>query len=302
MATYAGRGVLLLGAAALAVGCGRREPAPIVESRMETEAVVRDHILLRERTLCRFARAAFLSPDPNADAGIPRWMTPLLVHEYAPDPAVEPSWVKFGAVAVDSTGLATVDCDRPTMYLSAAEITVGSQALQQLTFWWFYPPRAPDQPIFGRGFRMTLGDGGYAVVWELLSNDSRNSPERIFFVSKPVEQAAVEQYGGPLAGRRYAVEPSLEEHPEVVVSRVVGDGPQPMGPIVYLDAVSAAVTTLICRCEPSQADAFPHSSHYVLQRIDASQDLFDDERAPPNLRLPPAHASPAGSLRLPDRL
>jgi len=301
MAILAGRVALLLVATVLAAGCGCREPAPISGSRMDTEAIVREHQRLRELTLRRFARASFLSPQPDADAGIPLWMTPLLVHEYAPDAAVDPCGAKFGAVVIDATGRATVDCDRPTVYFSTAEIMIGSQALQQLTFWWFYPPRERGQPICGRGFRMTLGDGGYAVVWEPLSSNSRNSPERIFYVSKPVEQAAAKQYGEPLAGRRYAVEPPLEEDLEVVVSRIVGDGPQPMGPIVYLDARSA-ITTLICRCEPSQADAFPHSSHYVLQRIDAWQDLFGDATAPPILRLPPAHASPAGRLRLPDRL
>ncbi len=29
------------------------------------------------------------------------------------------------------------------------------------------------------------------------------------FVAKPVEQAAAEQFGGPLPGRRFAVEPPL---------------------------------------------------------------------------------------------
>lgn len=291
----------LLVAAALAVGCGSRDPAPVVAPRIDTATVVRAHLHLREQTLRRFPRASFLSPQPDADAGIPLWMAPLLVHEYSPDPMAEPRWARFGAVAVDPTGLATVDCDRPTVYWSAAEITVGTQTLEQRTFWWFYPSPALDKPIRYRGFRMTLGNGGYAVIWELLCSDTGDSRQRTFYVSKPVEQAATERFGVALAGRQHVVEPPLEEHPEVVVSRIVGDGPQPMGPIVYLDA-AGAVTTLICRCEPSQADAFPHSSHYRLQRIDAPQDLYGDGMRPPNLRLPPGYASPEGLLRLPDQL
>ena len=192
-----------------------------------------------------------------------------------------------------------MDCDQPTVYLSAAQIMIGSRSLKQLTYWWFYPPVAPDRPIRFRGFRMTLGSRDYAVVWEILSSDSGDHQ---LYVSKPVEQAAAEQYGGPLPGRRYAVEPPLEKHPEVVVPRIVGDGPQPMGPFVYLAAPSLAVTTLICRCEPSQVDEFPHSSHYLLQRIDTQQDLYGGRAPPPNLHLPPDHESPAGALRLPDQL
>lgn len=146
---------------------------------------------------------------------------------------------------------------------------------------------------------MTLGNRGYAVVWDMLSSDST---ERLMFVSKPVEQAAIKQFGDPLPGRQFAVEPPLEEHPEVVVPRVVGDGPQPMGPFVYLDSAARSVSTLICRCEPSQVDAFPESGHYHLQRIECLDELCGKGAAPQNIRLPQAHESPEGVLRLPMEL
>jgi hypothetical protein len=292
------RFAMLLVASTVAVGCADREPAQPVTREIDIETVIRGHQHLRDQTHRRFAQASFLSPEPGSEAGIPLWMAPLLVHEYATDPADEPRWARFGAVIVDSTGRATVDCDQPTVYLMAAEIMVGSQSLQQLTYWWFYPPVASDQPIRFRGFRMTLGGRGHAVVWDVLSGDSG---DRIFYVAKPVEQAALAKYGRPLPGRRYAVEPPVREHPEVVVPRIIGDGPQPMGPFVYLDASSLAAT-LICRCERSQADDFPHSSHYRLQRIDSPRDLYGGASPPPNLVLPPTHVSPEGVLRLPDQL
>jgi len=293
------RFAILLVASTVAAGCTYREPAQPVTREIDIEAVVRSHQHLRDQTQRRFVQASFLSPQPGSEAGIPLWMAPLLVHEYATATADEPRWTRFGAVTVDSTGRATVDCDQPTVYLLAAEIMVRSQSLKQLTYWWFYPPVASGQPIRFRGFRMTLGGRGHAVVWDVVSSDCG---DRIFYVSKPVEQAAAKQYGGPLPGRRYAVEPLVQEHPEVVVPRVVGDGPQPMGPFVYLDAVSLAATTLICRCEPSQVDKFPHSSHYRLQQIDTLQELSGGESLPPNLSLPPTHASPEEMLRLPDQL
>ena len=146
---------------------------------------------------------------------------------------------------------------------------------------------------------MTLGRRGYAAVWDMLSSDSI---ERIMFVSKPVEQAAIKQLGGPLPGRQFAVEPPLAAHPEVVVPRVVGDGPQPMGPFVYLDSAARSVSTLICRCEPSQVDEFPESSHYHLQSIGGLDELSGNGPPPSNLRLPEAQQSPEGVLRLPAEL
>jgi hypothetical protein len=40
--------------------------------------------------------------------------------------------------------------------------------------------------------------------------------------------------------------------------------PQPMGPFLYLDYPARRVSTLICRCEPSQVAWFPASHLYRL--------------------------------------
>ena len=45
----------------------------------------------------------------------------------------------------------------------------------------------------------------------------------------------------------------MEAAPDVIVARVIEDGPVPMGPIVYLSAGTRQVSTLICRCMPAQA-------------------------------------------------
>jgi hypothetical protein len=291
---------MLLGAAVVAGGCDTHTPAPIQPSAADFSAISAAHQQIRERTQRRFAEASFLSPQPESDAGIPLWMAPLLVHEYSLSAEDDARWARFGAVSVAATGHATVDDQRPTVYLSAADVMIGSQFLKQMTCLWFYPPpSAADQRIPYRGFRMTLGSRGYAVVWDMLSSEST---ERTMFVAKPVEQAAVGQFGGPLPGRQFAVEPPLAEHPEVVVPRVVGDGPQPMGPFVYLDAASLSVSTVICRCEPSQVDEFPYSGHYLLQRVGDLDEVFGGAPAPSNLSLPRAHVSPEGVLRLPAEL
>ena len=52
--------------------------------------------------------------------------------------------------------------------------------------------------------------------------------------------------------------------PDVVVARVIDDGPVAAGPIVYLSAGTRAVSTLICRCMPAQARKLLATSTYDL--------------------------------------
>ena len=57
--------------------------------------------------------------------------------------------------------------------------------------------------------------------------------------------------------------------PDVVVARIIDDGPVPMGPYVYLNALpSRAVTTALCRCSPSQVEAFIETRYYDLRPLE----------------------------------
>jgi hypothetical protein len=91
-----------------------------------------------------------------------------------------------------------------------------------------------------------------------------SSGAELFFVSQNLEAAAVAEFGKPLPSRRYAIERSVEEVPEVVVARVLDDSPVAMGPIVYLSAGTRAVSTLICRCMPAQASRLLATRTYEL--------------------------------------
>ena len=53
--------------------------------------------------------------------------------------------------------------------------------------------------------------------------------------------------------------------PDVVVAGIVEDGPIPMGPYVYVDAADQRVTTLLCRCSPSQVDRITDTGYYQLE-------------------------------------
>jgi hypothetical protein len=249
---------------ALFTGC-----SPTLE--VAEEPCVVDHTLLHEvrqevyqRTGRRFERAEFFSPDPDSVPGELRWMSPLIVEEMDPLQAEDSPLGRFGRLDTDVSGQVKVHPDQPTVYHEAQPIEVGEASLEQSTFLWFYPSSQAGGETSWRGFRMVLDQRGFAIIWELLSSDASL---RILYVSKPIENAARRQYGSPLPERRYVVEPSVETHADLVVARIVGDGPQPMGPFLYLDFPARRVSTLICRCEPSQVASFPASHLYQLVEV-----------------------------------
>ena len=70
-----------------------------------------------------------------------------------------------------------------------------------------------------------------------------------------------------------------------IETSVLDDGPVPMGPIVYLEAGTRLVGTIICRCMPSQVDEFTETPYYDLLPLDdlaeSGADLrgwFDQQR------------------------
>ena len=55
----------------------------------------------------------------------------------------------------------------------------------------------------------------------------------------------------------------------MVAARIIDDGPVPMGPYVYLNAPpSRTVTTVLCRCSPSQVEAFIETRYYDLRPLE----------------------------------
>jgi hypothetical protein len=101
-----------------------------------------------------------------------------------------------------------------------------------------------------QGIRITLNSAGQPMVWEVLADSSGAD---LIFVAQSLEAAALAEFGKALPARCYAIERSVEEAPNVVVARVIDDGPVAMGPFVYLSADTRVVSALICRCMPAQA-------------------------------------------------
>lgn len=287
-------------AASLLFACGCREPAVETEvpEAVDLSVVSKEHDAVRKATKRRFKRGAFIQPSDKSDVGELIWMAPLVVQELGEEDDEMESSMRPGTMAVDPSGRAAVDAEHLAIYLVSSRIQIGEREFDQQTFLWFYSPQSTDGPIRWRGCRIVLSKDRFGVVWEVLSSEATR---RVFCVPKSLEEASAKEYGPPLEGRRYSAEPSLKDHPDVIVARVVGDGPQPMGPFVLLDR-SLAVTTMMCRCDPSQVDAFPQSVNYLLVPIDNMSDLYQGDTPPPNLSFPNPPDDLSDVLRLPSDL
>ena len=108
---------------------------------------------------------------------------------------------------------------------------------------------------------MTLNSSRLPVIWEVLADSSGAD---IIYVSQSIEAAALREFGPPLPGRHFAVERSTSDAPRVVVARVIDDSPAPMGPIVYLQAGTSDVSTIICRCMDAQAKRLVGTAQFRL--------------------------------------
>jgi hypothetical protein len=114
--------------------------------------------------------------------------------------------------------------------------------------------------MVAQGLRITATPGGQPLTFEIL--DTSTDARRIV-VAQSLESAARQEFGGPLSGRRFAVEQVIGGGSTVVVSRVIEDGPLELGPVVYLRR-DGSVGTVICRCMPAQARSIAATDYYDL--------------------------------------
>lgn len=197
-----------------------------------------------------FNRAIYYKPSEAALADHPDDLPPLILQQAAAETTDAPQQ-HFGRLTARPDGRIAVDTTRPTVYISDGLATLhGRDYRQRLHIWW-YPRKADanDARPAWYGIRTTLNAEGAPIIWEAISN---TDPIARIFVMKSLADAAADAFGPPLPGRRHAVEPALDEHPNVVVPRVLADGPVPMGPWAYLRAPDHVAAALICRCMPSQ--------------------------------------------------
>lgn len=225
-----------------------------------------------QRATNQFAQAAFFKPAELATNDLVFRLAPLILQEVDGGGTPLPLPDRFGALSL-SNGLPALDPSRPSIYWHADTVTLGGKAHTQLAYMWFYSLDRAEPKLPAQGIRVTLNSVGQPVIWEVLAD---NSGGELIFVAQSLEAAAA-RFGKALPGRRYAVERSPEEAPNVIVARVIDDGPVAMGPIVYLSAGTRRVSTLICRCMPAQVKTL---------RTTATYDLLSLQAMPTNPLLP----------------
>ncbi|MGO8930366.1 MAG: hypothetical protein ACLQU3_26150 [Limisphaerales bacterium] len=216
-----------------------------------------------QRATNEFAEACFFKPAEAKTNDLAFMLAPLILQEVngAPEPLSRQDW--FGTLSL-SNGLLALDCPRPAIYWQADTVRLKGKEHARFAYVWCYSPGASghgESALALQGIRITLSSAGQPVVWEALAD---SSGAELIFVSQSLEAAALAEFGKALPARRYAIERSVEEAPNVVVARVIDDGPVAMGPFVYLSAGTQAVSTLICRCMPAQAKKLRATSAYDL--------------------------------------
>jgi len=209
-----------------------------------------------------FAEAEFFKPAERKTNDLAFTLAPLILQEVSSgkEPRSRADW--FGTLSL-SNGVPGLDESRPAIYWQADTAQLKGKARGRFAYLWCYTSRPEVCPtgLPVQGIRITLNSAGQPVLWEVLADISG---AELIFVSQSLEAAAAAEFGKPRPGRRYAVECSVEEAPNVVVARVIDDSPVAMGPIVYLSADTRAVSTLICRCMPAQAKQLLGTSTYDL--------------------------------------
>jgi hypothetical protein len=244
----------------------------IAGCRSETAALVdrfdhqRERAALENRAALIFTNAVLVKPRETIPAtDLAFALAPLLLREVL-DTAVSSN---FGPARI---------------FFQPGMVQLGGIARPQMTYLW----TGEGGNQLACGVRLTLDTRGLPVIWEVL--DDRPGA-RVVFVSRSLEERAKAAFGAPVPDRRFAVEQSRQIAPEVVVARVVEDGPVAMGPIVH-QTVSQEISAVICRCMAPQARQLVATMYYELQPLsDEKKNRFQFlER---NLEL-------EGQLRLPN--
>ena len=257
--------------------------API-PARSQAVSGVAQFTEVYQRATVEFAGADFLKPAPSNVTNLAFTLAPLILQEAREEGAFGTSSNSFGTLTF-SNGMPKVHTSWPAMYSSADTFQHNGKAYARMAYLWFYAGSAPGQTVAVQGIRITLDAAGSPVVWEVLSD---HSGAELIFVAQSLEAAALAEFGKPLAGRRFSLERSRDEAPSVVVARVIDDGPVPMGPIVYIQAGTHDVSTLICRCMAAQARKLFRTSTYELQPLQVLPADRLKRAAREETRTPPA--------------
>jgi len=164
-----------------AAGCRTplRQASPMTRQR-------NDELLARTRI--EFDQARLYKPDEASISDVPFNLAPLIMQENAP--------ASEGAAASSLDGIV------PTVYMTTSSLVLNGVPHQQVTYRWSCPHLAPiesKERSTVRWIRMTLGQDGFPLVWEV-GDDT--SSANMLFISESLETSGRDAFGEPLPGRR----------------------------------------------------------------------------------------------------
>jgi|GEM_PF-3985831 len=208
---------------------------------------------LRARAQVAFEVVDLFKPRSDEEQLDP-YQAPILYRE-----AVQGRERELGALSIVD-GEPRLDLGRPTVYFERGRLRQGERELEQTSFLWFRGEGEGEPPV-PQGLRVTRDEAGFPAVIEVLRDSSGRS---LFFASRPLEERAVEGGQAVLKGARFALEPDRVERPDVALVGLYGQGPQPLGPIAYLDAERGDLFDVHCRCSPSRISDIRDTIEYEL--------------------------------------
>ncbi len=220
---------------------------------------------------------------------------PLLLQELKSTQHIAAQSQRFGTLFV-SNGVVCIDTARPAIYAAIDTIeSAPGTSNPRFTYIWCYPGTGRASPCL-QGVRVVLESQGRPAIWQIMAD---TSGAQSYFVSESLEAAAAARYGKVLPGRRYAVERSRADMPQLVVARVLDESPVPMGPIVYVLADRHDVSTVICRCMSAQAKRVAEACTYELLPFAAHESLLLRVRDQAKLKPTfwPGASDPSSNLR-----
>ncbi|MCK6455438.1 MAG: hypothetical protein L6Q92_02745 [Phycisphaerae bacterium] len=234
-------------------------PTPRSEGPNDSPAT---DVAIRSQAHTTFDSVVYYKPAEDLDPGELLTYAPLIVWE---SPAA-------GRLAADGRP--------PVLWADESTTVIHGRALRQVAYVWrIESASVAESPDAGRigGVRLTLDEHGHPIVWEAIDAGSAASK---LFVAASLERAAAEGFGPPLPGRAFSIERSRDDAGSAIVVRILDDGPVPMGPWVYLDR-NGHVTTVLCRCMPSQ---FSRAESTVTYRIRPLRGRDDGPLSAPGVR------------------
>lgn len=201
-----------------------------------------------------FTNVIFFKPELRVGEELATTLAPLIL-EWVPEENPQPG-----------TGPTSV-------YVATDVVELDGRAHARLAYYWQYAPGSGRAGLAAQGVRITVDSAGRPVIWEALAD---TSSKQILFVAESLEKKASASFGRPLPGRHYAIEANTNVAPDIVVARIIDDGPVPMGPILYVRADTHDIRTLICRCMPAQATSILGTRTYQLVHLEALTGQFAD--------------------------